>query len=117
MNLNILLIIGVVVGAALNAFSYLHVLEFLGFLLAILCFVGLIIAPVAYINSVDFVQRFEATRMTVEHARASGDGLEAVAFRASIADWNASLAATQYWNTTLFDAWITDEVDQLEPIE
>lgn len=52
----------------------------------------------------------------VRDSRAGGTEIEAAAWRMKVAEENAWLAETRYYNRTLFDLWIPDEIEQLEPI-
>ena len=72
--------------------------------------------PLSQLDSMNSVIRFEAAMQTIEDARTSGDGLEGAAGRISVIDLNKWLASAQYWNDTVFDIWIHDSVDDLEPI-
>lgn len=72
--------------------------------------------PITHYSVHSQVARFHAVEVTAVAAREDGDGLEGAAFRAEIADANAWLASEQYWNGTLFDLWVPDVVDTLEPI-
>lgn len=42
--------------------------------------------------------------------------IEAAAWRMQVAEVNAELASARYYNGTLFDIWIPDEVMAVEPI-
>jgi len=63
------------------------------------------------------VQQINATRATIEQARqGENDPLENAAVMLTIVELNQWIATRKYWNTTLFDLWVPDEVDQLEPL-
>ena len=63
------------------------------------------------------IAQYEAIRTTIEVARAEGvDPLERAATQVRVIEANAWLAGKQYWNGTILDIWIPDEVDTIEPI-
>lgn len=53
----------------------------------------------------------------VRDSRAGGQEIEAAAWRMKVAEQNAWLASKRYYNRTLFDLWIPDEIEALQPIE
>lgn len=61
------------------------------------------------------ISQFGMVRETAEQAEAL-DVATDVAFRLKVAEVNQWLVEVQYWNHTLMDWWIPDEVDKLEPI-
>lgn len=77
----------------------------------------LVTIPVSYLVVTSEIQQFNSVRITLEVARKKGMDLENAAIQQKIIDSNKWLAKNQYWNGTLFDIWIPDEVDKLKPIE
>ena len=75
----------------------------------------LFLSTLHYISVVGEVQRFISVRETVEYARKT-DSIENAALQHKIIEANEWLRTKQYWNATLFDIAIPDEVDNLEPI-
>ena len=63
------------------------------------------------------IARFQETRAVAERMRDKGATWEAAAFQAKIADMNGWMREMQYYNGTVFDLWIPDAVDELEPIK
>lgn len=84
--------------------------------------VGLVLLPVLRSEGLARVEAFRATKLTIERARLQADSIgvefpiESVAILGEIARHNAWLAAQKYWNRSLFDIWIPDAVEELEPI-
>ena len=74
--------------------------------------------PLSYGSDLSAIQGFEAVKRTTEAGREAGYPLEGAAFQAQIAEANSWLLRAQYWNdTALFDWYIPDAVENLEPIE
>jgi hypothetical protein len=44
-------------------------------------------------------------------------GIEDAAWRMKAAEVNAKLASGRYYNSTMFDLWIPDQVDDVEPLK
>jgi hypothetical protein len=57
------------------------------------------------------VEAIRETRGT-DHA-----GIEDAAWRMKAAEVNAKLASGRYYNSTLFDIWVPDQIDDVEPIK
>jgi membrane-associated phospholipid phosphatase len=53
----------------------------------------------------------------VRDSRQGGEAIEGAAWRAKVAEVNAMLAGGRYYNSTVFDIWIPDEVLSVKPIE
>lgn len=63
---------------------------------------------------------WESTFVEVEAiraSRASDDPLEGAAWRMKAAEVNAHLASGRYYNGTVFDIWIPDQIESVEPIQ
>jgi len=113
------LLLGLVVGIGL-IFTYAW--DDLGVGLSIFCgfcliFGFAIIMPLEHMEVHEKIVKFHATAETVERAREGGETWELAAFQSEIASSNRWLVGIQYYNSTLFDIWIPDEVDTLSPIE
>ena len=63
------------------------------------------------------IREFETIRRTVAVARETGNELEKAAIQHKIIDGNQWLAGLVYWNETVFDIFIPDEVMQLKPLK
>lgn len=73
--------------------------------------------PLEHMGTNKEIQQFRAVELSVINARDSAYKNEAAALTLSIIDANKWLAGTKYWNGTLFDIWIPDEVEQLKPLK
>lgn len=58
----------------------------------------------------------EAMRDVANAARDEGDGLEGATWRLRVSEANEKLANLRYWNGTVFDIWIPDAVESVEPL-
>ena len=99
-----------------------------------LLFIALILWPVTYYSEKANIQAFKSVQQTIETARQQGETyvgpafglpcagehgarIESAAFQMKIADVNMWLVKMQYWNETIFDIFIPDEVMALQPIK
>ena len=82
-----------------------------GMLGVIFSSIGLLVWPLNYYCTVGNIQYFNAVKETTEEGRAGEHVLEGVTFRIEIAEWNGWLRRQQYWNDTIWDPFIPDEVD------
>lgn len=57
--------------------------------------------------------KFESVRQSILNARERGESLENASIQLSIIERNQWLAKYKYWNKTIFDIWVLDEVDNL----
>lgn len=87
--------------------------QMLGGILLLLSLIGLIFHPLSVRSD---LEEIKAVRSTVEVARADGETLEDAALQQKVADYNADLASYKYWNGTIMDWWIPDQVEQVKPI-
>jgi hypothetical protein len=79
---------------------------------------GVICLPIAHMDYNSQIQEFNSVKATLENARENNvEKIESAAFQLKIADKNEWLASMKYYNGTVFDLWIPDEIDALEPIE
>lgn len=62
------------------------------------------------------ILRFKATELTIKYAVEKGNRIENAALLQKSVEQNQWLAGVQYWNETLFDICIPDEVMDLTPI-
>jgi len=51
--------------------------------------------------------------MTLDNMRQK-ESIENAAIQIEIAKWNQWIAGKKYWNDTLFDIWIPDEIETIE---
>ncbi len=74
-------------------------------------FFTILLGTKGYFESRAFVSGFKAVEKTVKKASYVGEII-------SIAEANSKLAKWKYYNSVyFFDPWVTDEVDDLKPIE
>jgi len=119
-SLIVALIIGIVL-YVVGEDSCIDVIHGLGAVLGIVASILLVIAILAFpvkrygINAQ--IQAYHFTISTLDTARANGTDLEAAAIQHKFIELYWVLAKVQYYNTTIFDIWIPDEVMDLEPIK
>ncbi len=82
---------------------------------------ALILLPVNYYCEKTNIEKYKATAATYQSARAmAGDKdtgiIELAAVQVDIASQNRWLIGQQYWNDSVFDIWIPDEVTTLKPM-
>jgi len=81
---------------------------------AIFTFIGAIVLPISQLDSRSFVKQFKQTEETVAVVRAKGEMPEAD----MLIQANQILADKKYYNSLFILGWgITDQVDDLKPIE
>ena len=76
--------------------------------------------PANYYGTKAEIEQFKSTQATYETARKninSSTIAEVAAIQIDIAKQNRWLVGSQYWNNTIFDKWIPDEVIHLKPIK
>jgi hypothetical protein len=74
---------------------------------------ALVSLPLSYYTIQSNVAEFHSVEETVQHRLGS---IESAAIEIKVVDSNKWLAGIQYWNKTLLDIWIPDQVDMLKPI-
>ena len=94
----------------------------IGFVAAMLCGVllaaALIMLPLNYYNTIADIQEYKAFKETVEEARKTNiSEIERAAILQDIAKWNQYTANAKYWNKSIFDIYIPDEVENLEMLK
>lgn len=77
---------------------------------------GVIALPISRLSINADIEKFKASKALVEEMRACGELNERTAAILDIAEQNRWLVSLQYWNGTVFDWWVPDAVDELEPI-
>lgn len=78
----------------------------------------LIAWPISYYEAKVSIERYYAVKETIENSRLSEmDSIERAAIQNKITEVNADLAEMKYWNGTIFDWYIPDEVEELEPLK
>jgi len=116
----ILIILVIVFGVGILLVRF-DVFDILGEVLSILGGMSLVVALIFVYLSPFMIHanivRFEATRQTIKMARETGNDLEKAAIQHKIIEYNSWLASKVYWNETIFDIFIPDEVMQLKPLK
>ena len=115
----ILSFVGLISGIYLLEKTY-H--EILGCTLFTVCgiilFATLILLPVSYYSEKGNIQEYYALEQTVNNARSNGvNDIERATLTSKIAETNMWLAKTKYWNDTIFDIYIPDEVMELKVLQ
>lgn len=89
------------------------------FILCAIClFIVLITLPLSHYEVKEFIAKYEVTQETLNVTRAvGGDDLERIAIQHKVIEINQTLAGYKYWNSTIFDIWIPDEIEELELIK
>lgn len=77
----------------------------------------LIFLPIVYYTTKSEIVQFNSVKTTIQNARNSGINIENAAIQQKIIDANKWLANCQYWNNTILDIYIPNEVMGLEPLE
>jgi len=117
LGLVVMLVIGIVL---LVYFNDSETCEMAGFALTIvgsICFlVAMIMFPVTHLGVNSEIQQFKSVELSITQARTKLD-IESAAIYVKIIDANKWLANKKYWNGTLFDIWIPDEIEDLKPLK
>lgn len=101
-------------------YSYDDWREFAGVIFAMLGGLGVLMCAITIpanrmeVNA--FIYKVDSARVT----RAADIGLqpfEGAAWRIFVAETNASIAEARYYNKTVFDLWIPDAIDDVEPLK
>ena len=113
-SLVVLLFLGIYLGNKLEDFEVGFGLMFIS---GLLLFISVIVFPIERYTTFSDIQEFNSVNSTIKTARLNGRALEAAAIQHKIVESNQWLARKQYWNDSIFDIWIPDEVMSLEPIK
>lgn len=114
--LTVLLIIGIMLSR-----SYRYD-ECLGFMLvtmsSMILIISLIILPLNYYGTKSEIVQYYITKATIDQAREQSiSDIERAALTTKIVEINQWLAGVKYWNETIFDIYIPDEIMGLEPLK
>jgi hypothetical protein len=87
----------------------------LSFLFSTVTIIALILLPISYYNGKAEIKRYYALKQTIEDSRKKEiSDIERAALTKEIAEYNADLASVKYWNDTIFDIYIPDELAELD---
>ena len=114
--LTLILIVGIILKIKCDAESEIYselIIGIAGFIL-IVC---LICIPIQYWSIKSDIAEFNSVKASVEMARRNNNNVENTALQLKIIEINKWLAATKYCNTTIWDIWIPDTVDEIETIK
>ena len=114
-SLTILLILGIIIAFYVQTELGVIIIIISGVLL----FVALFALPINYYDYNARIQQFNSTKMTLEIARKneSISLLELAAIQQKVIEMNQWLASAKYYNQTIFDIWIPNAIEKLEPIK
>jgi len=98
-----------------------HYDEIWGIMLAavggMLLFVSLILLPIHRYETRAKIIGFNAVAELVDSSQGKDNtNIRNAAMYLKVAELNAWLAEIKYWNKSIFDIWIPDEIEKLEPI-
>jgi hypothetical protein len=95
--------------------------ECVGFILTLVfgtvLFISIISISMERINFYNRKVSYYAFTETLDSMRKKEDSIENAAIQLKISDWNEYLAKKKYWNNTLLDIWIPDEIEHLNFIK
>lgn len=79
---------------------------------------GVIIAlPICHFETKADISSFMAIQTTIEQARRDNASLEIVAIQHKIVECNEWLARKKYYNSSILNLWVPNEINELEPIK
>lgn len=84
---------------------------------SVLLVIALGTLPLSYYGTFAEIEQFNSVQITLNTARENGSDLEDAAMQIEVMKSNSWLANKKYWNTTIFDLWIPDAINKLEPIK
>jgi hypothetical protein len=115
----ILLITGILLANYSNGDGFLFPVSFIVSILSGGALLFILIGwPANYFTNLDGIQQYYATQQTIEQARVKGiDSIERAALTQKVIETNQWLASTQYWNKTIFDRAVPDEIETLKPLK
>lgn len=79
-------------------------------------FISLIALPMNRMETFASIAQYRSVESTIQQTRDDNNQLENVALQHKVIDCNKWLASQLYWNSTVFDIWIPDEILELKPI-
>lgn len=79
---------------------------------------AILLLPIRYYNVKAEISEFLSVQETMNQCRSNNISvIERAAIQIRVIDMNKWLAKNQYWNESIFDIYIPDEVMKLEPIK
>ena len=114
-GLAVLTIIGII-GEVNNSWSVWGVV--LSSTCGVILVLVLICLPCSIMNEKTHIARYHSVKATIASARANEtNDIERAALTTRIIKVNEWLVSVQYWNDTIWDIYIPDEVMELEPLK
>jgi amino acid transporter len=87
----------------------------LSFVFSTATIIALILLPILYYDGKAEIKRYYALKQTIEDSRKNElSDIERAALTKKIVEYNADLASVKYWNDTIFDIYIPDELAKLD---
>ena len=112
-----ILILGIVLFLCTNQYSVYNTISAVAIIYgAVSCLIIGISLPFNHLDINSEIQEFKSVKASITEARSKLD-IESAAIYVKIIDANKWLTKKQYWNSTVFDLWIPDEVDELKLIK
>lgn len=107
----------VIVGAFLMSDYDYEDMGFGIFIMSLICLlIALIIWPVSYYDNMAQIEKYYALERTLESSREK-EQLEDAALMLKVVENNTTLASLKYWNKTIFDIYIPDEIENLKELK
>lgn len=72
------------------------------------------IFPLAHLDIKSQIMEYQAVKATLIEARKDNANIENAAMQLKIIEINQWIASVQFYNKTIFEIWIPDEVNELE---
>ena len=80
--------------------------------------VSLISLPISYYSGMAEIERYHALKESYENSRNQEvSEYERATIAQKVAEYNADIASVRYWNDTIFDIFIPDELAELDYLE
>jgi hypothetical protein len=89
----------------------------LGFIIPLILLTFFIVWPIVYYESVVDIERYRAIEFTMSNFRGNENQIESAAMFLQVQKVNQQLAAYRYWNDSIFDYFIVDEITELPFLE
>jgi len=116
--LAVLFVLGLIISVLVNGIDWLEIPStVIGVIAGVLLLIALISLPIERLDNHAQIVEFNAIKTTVEEARKRGNDFENAALQQKIITANGWLAKAKYYNTTVFDIWVPDKVNDLSPIK
>lgn len=79
--------------------------------------VSLITIPLNRLGNLSRIEKIKAVQITLASGREIEKNYESISFQLKISDYNEWLASAKFYNQTVFDIWIIDEIDSIDFIK